>query len=126
MFTIGQLAKAGDVGVETVRYYQRLGLLDVPPKTGAVRRYQQEDVRRLQFIRKAKAAGFTLNEILGLLVLDVREDRERAQAMAQARLNALDAHIAELEESRALLQRVVQRCKDEKKGPCPILASFEV
>ena len=74
--TIGGLAREGGVGVETVRFYQRRGLLGTPDRptgtgtTGGVRRYDAEDVRRLRFIRSAQAAGFTLEEIGELLQLD--------------------------------------------------------
>ena len=63
MLTIGKLAAAGGVGVETIRFYQRKGLLDQPTRDGGIRRYGTDDVRRLQFIRQAQAAGFTLAEI---------------------------------------------------------------
>ena len=99
--TIGGLAKAAGVSVETVRYYQRRGLLPEPARPpGEVRRYGEQDVRRLRFIRSAQAAGFTLNEIGELLALDATDDRARARALAQARVAALDARIAELREAR--------------------------
>ena len=76
--TIGALAKAAGVGVETVRYYQRRGLLPEPARPpGEVRRYGEEDVKRLRFIRSAQAAGFTLNEIGELIALDASDDRTR-------------------------------------------------
>ena len=84
--TIGALAKAGEVGVETVRYYQRRGLLPTPARdggnalSGGIRRYGAEDLRRLRFIRQAQAAGFTLEEIGTLLSLDATEDRNQARA----------------------------------------------
>ena len=69
--TISALARAGDVGVETVRFYQRSGLLDAPDRPeGSVRRYGEGDARRLRFIRSAQAAGFTLEQIGELLQLD--------------------------------------------------------
>ena len=104
--TIARLAQAGGVGVETVRYYQRRGLLTEPPRPqgpgagGGVRRYGAQDARRLRFIRSAQAAGFTLEQIGELLALDAGEDRGRALALAQERLVELDARIAELEAAR--------------------------
>src|SRR6476619_4740796 len=71
--TIGRLATAGGVGVETVRFYQRRGLLETPVRDG-IRRYGSDDLRRLKFIRQAQAAGFTLEEIKELLDLDASED----------------------------------------------------
>ena len=123
--TIARLGAAAGVGVETVRYYQRRGLLAVPPSAGAVRRYGAEDVRRLRFIRRAQAAGFTLEEIGELLALDRSGDRARVRALAGERLAALDARIAELERSRAALERLRGACAAGSKGPCPILEAFD-
>jgi len=129
--TIAGLAEAGGVGVETVRYYQRRGLLAEPPRPqgpgagGGVRRYGAQDVRRLRFIRSAQAAGFTLEQIGELLALDAGEDRGRALALAQGRLKELDARIAELEAARAALRRLAGACAGGGKGPCPILEAFE-
>jgi len=68
--TIGQLAAGGNVGVETIRFYQRKGLLETPARDGGVRRYGSQDLRRLRFIKQAQAAGFTLEEIKELMDLD--------------------------------------------------------
>src|SRR3712207_5501803 len=91
--SIGKLAAAGGVGVETIRFYQRKGLLDTPGRHDGIRRYGSEDVRRLRFIRQAQAAGFTLAEIKELLALDSSEDRPRARELANARVEALDLKI---------------------------------
>jgi MerR family mercuric resistance operon transcriptional regulator len=123
--TIARLGAAAGVGVETVRYYQRRGLLAVPAGGGGVRRYDEEDVRRLRFIRRAQAAGFTLEEISELLALDRTDDRARVRALAGERLAALDARIAELEASRTALERLRSRCASGRKGPCPILDAFD-
>jgi MerR family mercuric resistance operon transcriptional regulator len=123
--TIAGLAAAGSVGVETVRYYQRRGLLDEPARAGSVRRYGASDVRRLLFIRRAQAAGFTLEEIGELLDLDSSHDRARVRALAAQRLEALDSRIAELEAARAALTRLSGACAAGTKGPCPILEAFE-
>ena len=123
--TIARLGSAAGVGVETVRYYQRRGLLAVPPSAGTVRRYDAGDVRRLQFIRRAQAAGFTLDEIGELLALDRTHDRARVRELAAARLTALDARIAELEQSRTALERLRSTCASGRRGPCPILEAFD-
>ena len=125
MLTIGKLAKAGGVGVETIRFYQRKGLLDEPARDGGIRRYGSEDVRRLRFIRQAQAAGFTLAEIRELLDLDASEDRSRARELARTRIKALDGKIEELKGARDALRRLADECGDGSSGPCPILASFE-
>lgn len=123
--TIARLAAAAGVGVETVRYYQRRGLLEVPASAGAVRRYGAEDIRRLRFIRRAQAAGFTLEEIGELLALDATHDRPRARELATVRLAALDARIAELTEARTALARLATACAGGTKGPCPIIEAFD-
>ncbi|QRM55097.1 MerR family transcriptional regulator [Sinorhizobium sp. BG8] len=124
--TIGKLAAAGHVGVETIRYYQRRGLLDTPRRSQGVRRYGEEHVRRLMFIRHAQTAGFTLEEIKELLDLDSGEDRERARTLASERIDALNTRIIELERAREALRRLVGECATGKPGPCPILASFDL
>ncbi|MDB5473759.1 MAG: transcriptional regulator, MerR family [Devosia sp.] len=126
MLTIGKLAAAGGVGVETVRFYQRRGLLQTPARNGGIRQYGAEDARRLRFIRQAQTAGFTLEQIKELLELDAGEDRSRARALAQTRIKALDAKIAELQHARDALQRLASECAAGSTGACPILASFEV
>jgi MerR family transcriptional regulator, mercuric resistance operon regulatory protein len=124
--TIGGLAKAAGVGVETVRYYQRRGLLSEPPRPpGEIRRYSDEDVRRLRFIRRAQSAGFTLEEIGELLALDRTDDRARVRELATERLAALEARMAELERSRTALERLRTVCASGRKGPCPILEAFD-
>jgi MerR family mercuric resistance operon transcriptional regulator len=123
--TIGSLARAGGVGVETVRYYQRRGLLQTPARNpGGIRRYGGDDVRRLHFIKSAQAAGFTLEQIAELLALDATEDRDRARALARERIAALDAKIVELEKARNALGRLAHACA-ASKGPCPIIAAFD-
>ena len=123
--TIGKLAAAGGVGVETIRFYQRRGLLDTPGRADGIRRYGSDDVRRLRFIRQAQAAGFTLEEIKELLELDSSDDRARARELANARVKALDERIAELELARDALRRLASECGSGGAGPCPILTSFE-
>lgn len=129
--TIAGLAREGGVGVETVRYYQRRGLLDEPERPsgggtgGGIRRYGIDAVRRLRFIRSAQAAGFTLEQIGELLALDATDDRARARQLANERIAALDAKIEELERVRASLRRLARKCGSGSEGPCPILTAFD-
>ncbi|SFS12549.1 MerR family DNA-binding protein [Sphingomonas jatrophae] len=129
--TIARLARAGAVGVETVRYYQRRGLMPQPARpagdgtSGGVRRYDGEDVRRLRFIRSAQAAGFTLDEVGELLQLDAVDDRARARALARNRVAELDRRIAELSAARAALARLADACGKGEGGACPILSAFD-
>jgi MerR family mercuric resistance operon transcriptional regulator len=127
--TISELARSGGVGVETVRFYQRKGLLD-DPHAGRVRatgrrHYGDEDRRRLRFIRSAQSAGFTLNEIAELLSLDRTGERPRARAMAKTRIAALDEKIAELQQARRSLEGLAKECGRSDAGPCPIIEAFE-
>ena len=133
--TIGKLAAAGDVGVETIRYYQRRGLLDTPARSGGdgwgrgVRRYDEDDLRRLKFIRAAQGAGFTLDEIGELLALEASDDRVRVRTLARQRIDVLDEKIAQMTATRAALARLAAQCAASEAGndggPCPILAAFE-
>jgi MerR family mercuric resistance operon transcriptional regulator len=129
--TISGLARVGGVGVETMRYYQRRGLLETPPRPGGagydggIRRYGDEDVRKLRFIRAAQAAGFTLEQISELLALDATDDRARARKLAKERIAALDAKIAELKAARDALSRLAKECGAGSSGPCPIIRAFE-
>lgn len=124
--TIGKLAASSSVGVETIRFYQRKGLLETPMRGEGFRHYGSEDVRRLRFIREAQTAGFTLEEIRELLELDAGEDRSRARELAKARIEALNVKIADLEGAREALQRLANECAEGSEGPCPILASFKI
>ena len=126
MLTIGKLADEGGVGVETVRFYQRKGLLETPARNGGIRHYGKEDLRRLRFIRKAQAAGFSLAEIRELIGLDASQDHQRARELARERITALEERIRELQQARDSLQQLAAECEAEDSGPCPILASFGV
>lgn len=124
--TIGGLAGSGGVGIETIRFYQRKGLLQTPTRETGIRRYGQEDLRRLRFIRQAQTAGFTLEEIKELLALDASQERSRARELAKGRIGVLNARIAELQQARDSLRRLASECEEGSTGPCPILASFEI
>lgn len=122
--TIGSLAQEGGVGVETIRYYQRRGLLQTPRRGDGIRRYGIDDLRRLRFIRTAQAAGFTLEQVGELLALDATEDRAKARTLARERIAALDAKIVELQTARDALKRLARECASST-GPCPIIAAFD-
>ncbi|MCW8407911.1 MerR family transcriptional regulator [Legionella sp. PATHC035] len=127
---ISEFAKLCGVGVETIRYYQRQGLLHVPLRhnqfgTGKIRRYGDNDISRLRFILLAKKAGFTLKEIKELLDFDANNDRERVRDMAQKRIEKLNLKINELREARNTLSLLVAQCRDSISSPCPILMTFE-
>jgi MerR family mercuric resistance operon transcriptional regulator len=126
MMRISELARKGGVGVETVRFYQRKGLLTVPRgEAPGGRHYGEDDVKRLRYIRHAQVAGFTLTEIAELIELDRTDDRPRARAMAAERIAALDDQIAKLQAARESLARLARDCARGGDGPCPILGAFE-
>jgi MerR family mercuric resistance operon transcriptional regulator len=106
-FTIGKLAEAAGVHVETVRYYERRGLLEQPPKGAGYRQYTDDDVWRLELIGRAKQLGFTLAEIADLL--DGRTNEAVLDA-ARAKLTAVEAKQAELAAVRSRLERLSELC----------------
>ena len=124
--TISQFAKAADVGVETVRYYQRRGLLSVPPtpRDGA-RRYGTEALVRLHGIRRAQHADFTLGEISVLLRLDRLRDRRAAHGLAVRKIADIDRQIASLQDLRQSLSELTTACEHGRAElPCPIIEAF--
>lgn len=124
--TIGGVAKACGVNVETVRYYQRLGLLEAPRRpAGSVRRYGEATVRRLRFIRRAQALGFALGEVAELLRLERTPDCARARTLASGKLADVEAKIADLERMRARLAQMVRTCAaGGDPRSCPIVDSL--
>lgn len=125
-FTIGAVAKACGVHVETVRYHQRRGLLDEPRRpSGGVRRYGEMTIRRLRFIRRAQALGFTLDEIAEQLRLERTPDCGRARKLASARLADVAAKLADLERMRAALAALLKACAAGRNPrSCPIVESL--
>lgn len=124
--SIGALAKAADVNVETIRYYQRRGLLNVPRSVaGTIRRYGEDSLNRLAFIRRAQSLGFTLSEIERLLTLDGSRDRQRARESAQTKIKDIDARIADMKAVRQALTKLVSECaNDHQHRSCPIIDAF--
>lgn len=126
--TISRLAQSAGVGVDTVRYYERAGLLPRPPRTvSGYREYPPETVKRLKFIRRAKDLGFTLQEIGELLSLTGQREHGVAgvKRSAEAKLKLVRARIVELERISRGLQTLIKACPGH--GPlesCPILNSL--
>lgn len=124
--TIGRVAEAAGVNVETVRFYQRQGLIEEPVRPlGGVRRYGVEFVSRLRFIKRAKQLGFSLAEVKRLLVLEDPQSCGRARSLAAEKLALVEVRIADLERMRSVLTRLVARC-DVRRGKvaCPIIATL--
>ena len=127
--TIGKLASAAGIGVETIRFYEREGLLPKPPrKRSGYRQYPPAAVERVLFIRRAKELGFTLKEVIELLELRVAPDKSCAdvRALAKAKVADVEEKMAELARIKAALDRLARACRG--KGPtseCPILEALE-
>lgn len=121
--TIGMLAKAAEVNVETIRYYQRRGLLETPARPqGGQRRYPVNLVKRLRFIKRAQALGFTLAEITPLLKLDQARACATTHNLATRKLTMIKQKIADLAAIQRALARLVRQCNAGRKGAaCPII-----
>ncbi len=121
--TIGRLAQAAGVNVETIRYYQRLGLLPIPARDyGSVRRYGPEDLKRLHFVRRAQRLGFSLDEIELLLKLSVGEHCAETKALAEQKLRLVEDKLGDLQAMRASLKALVRACGTGRPGcGCPII-----
>ena len=123
--TIGALAKACGVGVETVRYYQRRGLLAEPQRrSGGVRRYGTDAVARLAFIRRAQDVGFTLDEVKTLLMLGETPNCRGARTLAAQKLEVVEARLRDLQRVRRALAELIERCDAGREHHCPIIESL--
>lgn len=124
--TIGRLARAANVGVETIRYYQKRKLLPIPEITGsAFRYYPRELVDRLRFIKRAQSLGFSLDEIAALLKLEDGTNRKAIRKIAGDHLLDIERRIADLKKMQSLLSHMIHEC--EMKGHakiCPIIATL--
>ena len=123
--TIGRLAKAAGVGVETVRYYQSRGLLRVPAANGGFRVYPAATIDRIAFIKRAQALGFSLDEVRSLLDLEDGRNRRAVQSVTQARLSQIEDKLADLQRMRGVLSDLLDRCRGA--GPaqaCPIIETL--
>ena len=123
---IGELAEQAGVHVETIRYYQSLGLLPKPARTqGSVRRYGAEAVDRVRFIKRAQGLGFSLGEMTLLLDLAVGEHCKETRMFAEQKKRLVEEKIAELRSIRAALDKLIRRCITGRRGRgCPIIESL--
>ena len=125
--TIGQLARAAGVNVETIRYYEREGLMERPPRTAAVpRRYSAAALRRLRFIRHAKELGFTLDDIRALLAISAsRKSCDDVHRLAESRLTALRDRLRELERARDALASALRACHGGRVSECGVIRALQ-
>lgn len=124
--TIGKLAEGAGVGVETVRFYQRSGLLPEPERPlSGYREYTEADVRRIRFIKRAQTLGFNLEDIAGLLRLDGPQTCSITHDLALGKLHVVEEKINALASIRDALRQMVRQCElKHKRGTCPIIQSL--
>ena len=127
--TIGNLARQAEVGVETIRFYERKGLIEQPRRASGFRHYPQEEARRIRFIKRAQELGFTLKEIKDLLGLnsDPKARCSDVKSRADGKLAEIDSKITDLKRIRTSLRRISQTCGNGKRAlaHCRILDCLE-
>lgn len=125
--TIGGLASSAGVNVETVRFYQRKGLLPQPDKPyGRIRRYRASDVARLRFIKSAQRLGFSLEEVAGLLRLEDGTHCDEAREIAEGKLAFVRAKLADLRRIESALAKTVRACRAAKGTVmCPLVSALQ-
>ncbi|WP_407973376.1 Hg(II)-responsive transcriptional regulator (plasmid) [Burkholderia pyrrocinia] len=125
--TIGAFAKAAGVNVETIRFYQRKGLLLEPERPyGSIRRYGAADVTRVRFVKSAQRLGFSLDEIADLLKLEDGTHCDEASSLAEHKLRDIQDKRADLERMEAVLTQLVYACHSRKGNvSCPLIASLQ-
>ncbi len=125
--TIGALAKAANVNVETIRFYQRKGLLPEPDKPyGGIRRYCQADVARVRFVKSAQRLGFSLDEVADLLKLEDGTHCNEASSLAERKLGDIRMKLADLARMESVLAQLVCACHARKGNvSCPLIASIQ-
>jgi len=126
-FTIGALAAAAEVNVETIRFYQRCGLLGEPQRpAGSVRRYGPADVARVRFVKSAQRIGFSLDEVAQLLQLEDGTRCGEAREIAAHRLRDVRQRLADLQRIEAALGAMVARCAGGRgRVACPLIAALQ-
>ncbi|MDR9095500.1 Hg(II)-responsive transcriptional regulator [Burkholderia multivorans] len=125
--TIGAFAKAAGVNVETIRFYQRKGLLPEPDRPyGSIRRYGGADVARVKFVKSAQRLGFTLDEIAQLLMLDDGTHCAEASEIAEHKLADVRRRMADLQRIEIVLTGLVDRCAASRgRVACPLIESLQ-
>ncbi len=125
--SIGAMAGLAGVGVETIRFYQRKGLLRQPTRErGEIRRYSSNDVARVKFIKAAQHLGFTLGDIAQLLTLEDGRHCDEARVMAELRLQDVRRKLHDLRQMESALQTMVERCcATEQRMACPLIVALQ-
>jgi MerR family transcriptional regulator, mercuric resistance operon regulatory protein len=127
LFTIGELARSSAVHIETIRFYQRRGLLAEPERPpGGIRRYGETDAARLRFIKSAQKLGFTLDEVMTLLMLEDGTQCIEASKIAQQKLNDVQGKLADLRRMEKTLSGLIGECKKgQGQVCCPLISSLQ-
>jgi len=125
--TIGALAKACSVNVESIRYYHRIGLLPTPARDlGSIRRYTDDSLKRVHFIKRAQRLGFSLDEVALLLGLADGEYCAETKSIAQRKLELVEEKLSDLAAIQTALKRLIRSCQHTPGGQgCPIIDSFK-
>jgi MerR family mercuric resistance operon transcriptional regulator len=124
--TIGHIARAAGVNIETVRYYQRRGLVGLPPKRArGFRYYAPETAARVRFIKRAQALGMSLKEVQRLLKLEKQGACQETRALAAAKLALVEAKLSDLAKLRDVLRMLVAACDQPHGSRCPIIEQLE-
>ena len=126
-FTIGALADAAAVNVETIRFYQRKGLMPSPVRpSGSIRRYAATDLARVRFIKSAQRLGFSLDEVSDLLMLEDGTHCDEARAVAERKLRDVREKLAVLRRIESALGKLVVQCGSARGAvTCPLIASLQ-
>ena len=124
--TIGRVATAAGVNVETIRFYQRRKLLEEPTKpSGGVRRYSDETIARIRFIKRAQQLGFTLDEVQNLLALEDGQSCRKTHDLAVTKLAVVEARVADLNRMRRMLKTLIAECEaGSGRIACPIISTL--
>jgi MerR family mercuric resistance operon transcriptional regulator len=125
--TIGRLAKSAGANLETVRYYERIGLMPAPPRTdGGHRSYLFEHLQRLRFIRRSRELGFGLDAIRRLIALSEPGVQACCEVrdMAREHVASIDARIADLQRLRGVLQKAAADCRNPETSRCPVIEAL--
>lgn len=126
-FTIGGLAEAAGINLETIRYYQRRGLMPEPARPqGGIRRYGQPDLARVRFIKSAQRLGFSLEEVVELLKLEDGSHCGQARVQGERKLADVRARLEDLQRIEHALSELVQRCHSARgRVCCPLIVSLQ-
>lgn len=125
--TIGKVAAAAEVNVETIRFYQRRGILAEPPKKlGGLRYYDETAIERVRFVKRAQSLGFSLEEVVGLLELHAADVCAKTHDAAERKLAMVEDRIRDLQQIRATLKKLIGQCEDGIADvSCPIIESLQ-